>query len=161
MPAPTVVKRRIPTPPVGETQPLTVDASEEIAPETAPVEEEAASLAPEVAAELAKIAAPVSALTENADGSITIKLEHLPDTKRFNIPPLESITLKRALWKYRRAAARRYPANATNVDQDTCLIAELSGLPEHVIDELDSTDMSNVQMALGKLLYSKQMLSGV
>ena len=159
MPAPTV-KRRIPTPPAGgDTQPLTVDASEEIAPVAAVEESEQA--APEVNAELEKLATTPPPFTDNADGSITINLEHTPDTKRFNIPPLESITLKRALWKHRRAAARRYPANATAVDQDTCLIAELSGLPEHVIDELDSTDMSNVQMALGKLLYSKHMLSGV
>lgn len=144
--------------PPASTQPLTVDASGEGKPNTPKVS------APVQSEEVKDLFAAMASapFKENADGSITVDLDYPPDISFAGIPNmtvLKSVTLQRAVWKRRRAAARRYPVNHTTLDQDTCLIAELSGLPEHVLDELDGRDMGLVQMALGKLLYSQRMLS--
>lgn len=162
MPAPKpsvpVTKRIIPAAPA-TSQPLTVDADKEVpapaapAPSPAPVEEQ------ETKTELAKMAVP---FIENADGSITVELEFPVDIAFFPLPgikdnKLTQITIQRATLKRRRAACRRYPANPTGLDQDTCLVAELSGIPEPILDELDGRDFSLVQTALGKFLYSQRM----
>ena len=124
-------------------------------------------VSPDVKKELQAMAAKPP-FTETPDGGLTIVLEFpvdvsnygivLPRTEQNPSGLLTEITLRRAIWKRCRAAARRYPANPTPLDQDAALIAELSGMPEHVIDELDGRDMSVIQMALGKLLYSQRIL---
>lgn len=151
------------------TQPLTVDAAGE-GTEAAPAASEApAQTAEEIVA--AAQASPPSEqkkpakkppFVENDNGSITIDFDFPVDVSRFGIPNLNVLTgvvLQPATWKRRRAAARRYPQNATSLDQDTCLISELTGYPEHVLDEIDGRDMSLVQAALGKLIYSQRMFS--
>lgn len=157
--SPVITRNAVPA--SADTQPLTVDASEEL-PSPA-VEPKARALEkPEIVAAL-KTMATEPLFKKNADGSITITLEHPVDASFFGmagVSTVNAVTLQRAVWKRRRAAARRYPANPTPLDQDTALIAELSGLPEPVLDELDGRDMSVIQMALGELLYSPRMLSG-
>lgn len=164
MPAPApVVKKAVAPVPKGPapTQPLVVNAAEEgpkvtapPAPVPPPVEE-----APEVPAEAKGALAAMSVpWTENADGSITVDLE-FPVQHGFPVlpNPLPQITLKRAQWKFRRKAAQRVGPSPSAIDNDTALISELSGIPEPVLDEMDSRDMSILQVVLGKLLFSQRL----
>lgn len=170
MPAPAAPAKSVPgpkRPAAATTQPLTVDASGEgVEAPAADAEQPPAPSAEDIVAAAKSAPAPAKKeekkppFVENQDGSITIDFDFPVDVTRFGIPnvtKLTGLTLQPAAWKRRRAAARRYPQNATALDQDTCLISELTGYPEHVIDEIDGRDMSLVQAALGKLLYSPRM----
>jgi hypothetical protein len=98
----------------------------------------------------------------NPDGSITVPLAFPPNLAQYNVPALTgltSVTLRQCKWKDRKAAMRRTPANGSALDSDSAMIAELSGIPEYALDEFDSRDMSNIQIALGKLLFPAAMMS--
>lgn len=139
---------------------MTVDAKEELPASTAAKAEDVNTVAKAEVA-LKEMASP-SLWKEEIGGALTITLEYPTDVTAVGIPGftvIKEVTLKRALWKHRRAASRRAPQGATSLDMDTALLAELSGIPEPIFDELDARDLGVLQMALGKLVYSPRVLS--
>lgn len=165
MPTPT----KPPARKVARTEPLTVDASKEVSvPEAAEVAPPANTLQPQLTAEQREALEAMSADNDifkvSEDGSVSFELEHPVEILRFGVvgrgDRMTSITLRRCLWKDRRAAARLNPPDPTPLDHDASLASVLSGWPVHILDELDARDFGMVQMALGKLLYSPRMISG-